>query len=225
MRYRMQLFIACGVDANDRVLPLAWALVPIEYKRWWIWFCLHLRQAFNIDTKDDFAFTVKKVRHRILLLANQLWIGGKGVFTYSEGSMQGQQYTGMTGHLNNMLYHSVCVWFLSVLTATPTVLIVTRRPMALPIRLRCLRLGHRSLRDICRIVEVAVVIKLTSTQSLRPPCSVEGRLVSAKFLRGRPRSFRASKSESMELPHIYTNRGPLNIEDNYRNLKFTVSTS
>jgi hypothetical protein len=31
-RYRMQLLVACGVNANDRVLPLAWALVPIENK-------------------------------------------------------------------------------------------------------------------------------------------------------------------------------------------------
>ena len=29
-RFRMQLLIACGIDANDEVLPIAWALVPIE---------------------------------------------------------------------------------------------------------------------------------------------------------------------------------------------------
>jgi hypothetical protein len=52
----MQLLVACGIDANDRVLPLAWALVPIENKHWWVWFCQHLKQAFNIDTKDDFVF-------------------------------------------------------------------------------------------------------------------------------------------------------------------------
>jgi hypothetical protein len=29
-RYRMILLICCGIDANDKVTPLAWALVPIE---------------------------------------------------------------------------------------------------------------------------------------------------------------------------------------------------
>ena len=26
----MMLLVACGIDANDKVVPLAWALVPIE---------------------------------------------------------------------------------------------------------------------------------------------------------------------------------------------------
>ena len=29
-KYRMQLIIACGIDANNNGVPLAWALVPIE---------------------------------------------------------------------------------------------------------------------------------------------------------------------------------------------------
>src|ERR1700679_1045279 len=28
--YRMILLVACGIDANEHVIPLAWALVPIE---------------------------------------------------------------------------------------------------------------------------------------------------------------------------------------------------
>jgi hypothetical protein len=32
----MQLFVACSVDANDRGVLLAWALVPIENKCWWL---------------------------------------------------------------------------------------------------------------------------------------------------------------------------------------------
>jgi hypothetical protein len=52
----MQLLVACGVNANDRVLPLAWALVLIKNKKWWTWFCLCMRQAFDIDIKDDFVF-------------------------------------------------------------------------------------------------------------------------------------------------------------------------
>jgi hypothetical protein len=54
-KYRMQLFIACSVDANDRALPLAWALVPIENKYWWTWFCMHLKNAFNIEGKEGFV--------------------------------------------------------------------------------------------------------------------------------------------------------------------------
>ena len=26
----MMLLVACGIDANDKVVPIAWALVPIE---------------------------------------------------------------------------------------------------------------------------------------------------------------------------------------------------
>jgi hypothetical protein len=52
-KYWMQLFVACGVDANDKGVPLAWALVPIENKKWWLWFCGHLKQAFHINERDD----------------------------------------------------------------------------------------------------------------------------------------------------------------------------
>ena len=36
-----------GIDTEDRILPLAWALVPGENDTWWTWFCEHLREAFN----------------------------------------------------------------------------------------------------------------------------------------------------------------------------------
>jgi len=29
-KYRIILLVACGIDANDHVVPLAWVLVPIE---------------------------------------------------------------------------------------------------------------------------------------------------------------------------------------------------
>ena len=28
----MMLLIACGIDANDKVVPITWALIPIENK-------------------------------------------------------------------------------------------------------------------------------------------------------------------------------------------------
>ena len=34
-RYSMMLLIAVGIDANDNVLPLSWALVPTENEEWW----------------------------------------------------------------------------------------------------------------------------------------------------------------------------------------------
>jgi hypothetical protein len=34
-KFRMMLMIAVGIDANDNVLPLSWALVPTESEEWW----------------------------------------------------------------------------------------------------------------------------------------------------------------------------------------------
>jgi hypothetical protein len=33
-RYGLTLLIAVGIDAEDRILPLAWALVPVENEAW-----------------------------------------------------------------------------------------------------------------------------------------------------------------------------------------------
>jgi MULE transposase domain len=46
-QYNLTLLIAVGVDAEDRILPFAWALVPIENETWWSWFCEHLFEAFD----------------------------------------------------------------------------------------------------------------------------------------------------------------------------------
>jgi hypothetical protein len=45
-RYRMILLIACGIDANSNVVPLAWALVPIEDESWWHWFLTYLKASY-----------------------------------------------------------------------------------------------------------------------------------------------------------------------------------
>ena len=34
-RYNLTLLIAVGIDTEDHILPLAWALVPIENEAWW----------------------------------------------------------------------------------------------------------------------------------------------------------------------------------------------
>src|SRR5215212_7149039 len=46
-KYPMMLMIAVGIDANDNVIPLSWALVPTENEEWWTWFCEFLKDAFD----------------------------------------------------------------------------------------------------------------------------------------------------------------------------------
>src|SRR3981189_1293327 len=46
-QYNLTLLIAVGIDAEDRILPFTWALVPSENETWWTWFCEHLLEAFN----------------------------------------------------------------------------------------------------------------------------------------------------------------------------------
>lgn len=38
----MILLIACRIDANDQVIPLAWAPVPVDLS-WWNWFLRYLK--------------------------------------------------------------------------------------------------------------------------------------------------------------------------------------
>ena len=45
-KYRMILAVAVGIDANDEVLPVCWALMPQENEYWWSWFCGNMGQAF-----------------------------------------------------------------------------------------------------------------------------------------------------------------------------------
>jgi hypothetical protein len=55
-RFRMNLLIAGGTDANNETLPLAWALVPIENGAWWKWFLKHCKKAFKLTTVEGFIF-------------------------------------------------------------------------------------------------------------------------------------------------------------------------
>jgi hypothetical protein len=54
-RYNLTLLLAVGIDADDRVHPLAYALVPIENEQWWSWFCEHLVNAFDDDLPDQYV--------------------------------------------------------------------------------------------------------------------------------------------------------------------------
>lgn len=55
-RFRMTLLIADGIDSNDEVLILAWALVPIECEAWWEWFLKYLKRAFLNIQRRSFIF-------------------------------------------------------------------------------------------------------------------------------------------------------------------------
>jgi hypothetical protein len=55
-KYRMQLLIAVGIDANNNGVPVCWALVPIENEYWWIWFFEHLSKACPGTSKKDYMF-------------------------------------------------------------------------------------------------------------------------------------------------------------------------
>jgi hypothetical protein len=52
----MMLLIATCLDANNQVLPIAWALVPTENAQWWIWFCTFLHRHFPGLKNDDYVF-------------------------------------------------------------------------------------------------------------------------------------------------------------------------
>ena len=54
----MILLVACGIDANDKVIPLAWALVlvPIENEVWWTWFLGYLKHCISISESEDYIF-------------------------------------------------------------------------------------------------------------------------------------------------------------------------
>jgi hypothetical protein len=54
-RYNLTLLIAVGIDGEDRVLPLAWALVPVENEVWWSWFCKNLVEAFEDDLLPSYV--------------------------------------------------------------------------------------------------------------------------------------------------------------------------
>jgi hypothetical protein len=52
-KYGMTLLTCVGIDGNSQILPLAWALVPIENERWWTWFLDHIRKAFTLTLYEE----------------------------------------------------------------------------------------------------------------------------------------------------------------------------
>ena len=52
-KYKGTLLVASGIDANDEVLPLAWAVVDAENSANWLWCCKHFKQNFGVITRDN----------------------------------------------------------------------------------------------------------------------------------------------------------------------------
>jgi hypothetical protein len=52
----MQLLIASGIDANNHILPLAYALVPIKCTKWWQWFLKHFAKANPHAKEGEYVF-------------------------------------------------------------------------------------------------------------------------------------------------------------------------
>ena len=73
-RYNLTLLIAVGIDAEDRILPLAFALVPVENEVWWSWFCKNLVVAFERDLLP--SYVIISDRDKGLLNAVELELPG-----------------------------------------------------------------------------------------------------------------------------------------------------
>ena len=52
----MMLIIVCSINANDNILLLAWALVPIENKEQQTYFLAFLSDQFDVINKEDCIF-------------------------------------------------------------------------------------------------------------------------------------------------------------------------
>jgi hypothetical protein len=55
-RFRMMLLIATCLDANNQVLPIAWALVLTENTEWWSWLCTFLYDNFPGLKRQEYVF-------------------------------------------------------------------------------------------------------------------------------------------------------------------------
>ena len=73
-RYRMMLLFARGIDANDQVIPLAWALVPIEESSWWSWLLRYLKVCYPGMDVDNYTFILTGTKIKGLRLRMRMRI-------------------------------------------------------------------------------------------------------------------------------------------------------
>jgi hypothetical protein len=73
-RYQMMLLIACGIDANDQSIALAWALVPIEDASWWNWFLRYLKACYPLMDLENHTFISDREKEFLRLFMSNLSI-------------------------------------------------------------------------------------------------------------------------------------------------------
>ncbi|XP_031120429.1 uncharacterized protein LOC116023567 [Ipomoea triloba] len=64
-----QLLLAIGVDGNDSVFPLAYAVVEGERRESWTWFLRHLKKDLSITPQDELELTFISDKQKGLLPA------------------------------------------------------------------------------------------------------------------------------------------------------------
>ena len=75
----MMLFIACGIDANKNILPLAWALVPIKDAFWWNWFLRYLKKCFPGMDSENHTFILDREKGIATAVSDQF---GQAIHLY-----------------------------------------------------------------------------------------------------------------------------------------------
>ncbi len=67
-RYGGQLLAAIGIDANDCIWPIAYAVVEVESFQTWSWFLVHLAEELGIDGSQYWTFMSDRQKVSLLLL-------------------------------------------------------------------------------------------------------------------------------------------------------------
>jgi hypothetical protein len=74
----MMLLVECGIDANDNVVPIVWALVPIENETWWTWFLGYLSTVSQYQRVKIISLSL--IERREWLLQYLLYLTSQFVF-------------------------------------------------------------------------------------------------------------------------------------------------
>ncbi|KAL0325253.1 UNVERIFIED_CONTAM: hypothetical protein Sradi_5094600 [Sesamum radiatum] len=73
------LLTTCGVDPNNSLFPIAYAVVNKEYRETWEWFLIILKHDLNILRKDEFTFMSDKQKSLIQAL-DEVFLGSEHRF-------------------------------------------------------------------------------------------------------------------------------------------------